>query len=94
MMKNKKGDISITILVIGIILICGVAIFSFFNSMIQTGSSFVGIGIVEKLNMQVEEKIFNGESPDGTYLEKPKQEGFLWWSKKVLLFSAEYKFRP
>ncbi len=93
-LKNRRGDISITILVIGVLLICGIAIFSFFNSMIQTGNSFVGIGIVENLNMQVEEKIFNGENPNGLYLEKKMTEGFLLWSKEVLLFSVEYKFKP
>lgn len=89
--KNKKAEISTTVLVIGVLLICGIAIFSFFNSVIQTQNSFVGIGMVEKINMQVEEKIFKGESPNGLHLEKNMTEGFLFWSKEVLLFSVEYK---
>ncbi|MDD5589011.1 MAG: hypothetical protein PHP92_03050, partial [Candidatus Nanoarchaeia archaeon] len=93
-LKNKKGDISITILVIGVFLVCGIATFSFINSMIQTRNSFVGIGMVEKINMQTEGKIFNGESPNGLYLEKNMTEGFAFWGKEVLLFSVEYKLRP
>ena len=86
--KNKRGDISTTILVIGVFLVCGIAIFSFVNSMIQTRNSFVGIGIVEKINMQAEEKVFNGENPNGLHLEKNMTEGVLFWSKEVLLFSV------
>jgi hypothetical protein len=89
--KNKRADISITILVIGVLLVCGIAMFSFFNSMIQTRNSFVGVGIVGSMNMQVEEKIFNGESPNGLHIEKNMTEGILWWSKQSLLFSVDYK---
>jgi hypothetical protein len=52
-MTNKRGDITITILVIGVIVICGLAVYSFFSSMVQTRNSFIGIGIVDKMNMQV-----------------------------------------
>ncbi|MCL5018222.1 MAG: hypothetical protein M1416_00435 [Candidatus Pacearchaeota archaeon] len=89
--RNRSGDIPITILVIGVIVICGIAMFSFFNSMVQTRNSFVGIGMVNEINMQAEEKIFNGESPDGLHLRKNMTEGFLFWSKEVLLFSVNYQ---
>jgi hypothetical protein len=91
---NKRGDVSITILVIGVILICALAIFSFFSSTIQIGTSFIGIGLTEKLNSQIETKIFNKENPVGTYVEENTTEGYLFWSKQVLLFSAEYKSQP
>ena len=91
---NKKGDVSTTILVIGILLICALAIFSFFSSTIQVGSSFVGIGLIEKLNAQIESNVFNGENPVGLYVSKNVTRGFLFWSKQVLLFSAEYKSQP
>jgi hypothetical protein len=93
-MTNKRGDITITILVIGVIVICGLAVYSFFSSMVQTRNSFIGIGIVDKMNMQVEDKIFNGESPDGLHLEKNMTEGILLWGKEVLQFSIDYKFKP
>lgn len=59
--NNKRGDIATTILVIGILLICGIAIFSFFNSMIQTKNSFVGINLIEQMNAQVEKNYFDGQ---------------------------------
>ena len=60
MIKNSKGDIPITILVIGIILVCMVALFSFFSSTIKMRNSFSGIGMVEQLNSQIEENTFYG----------------------------------
>ncbi len=92
--KNKRGDIPITILVIGIILVCCVALISFVSSTIKARNYFVGIDLVEKINAQIEEKIFNNENPAGLYLEKKGTEGILWWKKEVLLFSVEYKFAP
>jgi len=91
--RDKRGDIPITILVIGIILVCAIAIFSFFSSTIKARNSFVGIGFVEKLNSQIEEKSFAGQNPAGLYLEDKVNQGFLFWKKEVVLFSVEYKNR-
>lgn len=88
---NKKADVPITILVIGIMLICAMALISFFSSTIKVRNSFVGINLVEKLNSQIEEKIFNNENPAGLYIEKKEMQGILFWAKEVFLFSAEYK---
>lgn len=91
---NKKGDVPIVILVIGIILICCTAILSFFISSIKIRNSFIGIELTEELNSKIEEKIFNGEDPSGLYLEKKINKGILFWTKETLLFSVEYKFKP
>ncbi len=91
---NRRGDIPITVLVIGIILICCFAILSFLSSTIKAKDSFIGINLVEKLNSQIEEKISNNENPAGLYVEKRVTRGFLFWSQEVLLFSAEYKSQP
>ncbi len=91
MLFNKKGDIPITILVIGVILICALAIFSFFSSTIKARNSFIGIGLINQLDVQIEEKIFRNENPAGLYLEKKETRGFLFWAREVLLFSVEYK---
>ncbi len=89
--KNKRGDIPITILVIGVIAICGFALFTFLSSSRHVRSYFVGIGMMEKLNSQIEQKIFNGENPAGLYLSKNVNKGVLFWKEDVLLFSVEYK---
>ncbi len=91
---NRRGDIPITFLVIGIILVCCIAVFSFISSTIKTRDSLIGVNLVEKLNSQAEEKISNNENPTGLYVEKKVTRGFLFWSREVLLFSAEYKSQP
>lgn len=63
--KNKRGDIPITILTIGVVLVCAIALFSFFSSTVRMRSSFIGIGMVERLNSQIEENSFYG-IPIGT----------------------------
>jgi hypothetical protein len=63
--KNQRGDIPISILTIGVVLVCSIALFSFFSSTVRMRSSFVGIGLVEQLNSQIEENSFYGK-PIGT----------------------------
>ncbi len=63
---NKRGDVSITILVIGVFAICTIAIVTFllYNQTIQTG--FVNVGVFENLSAQVENYYFyinSGLSP-------------------------------
>jgi hypothetical protein len=60
MINNKKGDIPMTILVVGVVLVCAIALVSFFSSTIKMRNSFVGIGLVEQLNSQIEENSFYG----------------------------------
>ncbi len=91
---NKRGDIPVTILVIGVVLICCLAIFSFFSSTAKIRKSFVGLGVMEELNSQIEEAAFNRSSPEGIFLEKKLAKGILWWKSESILFSAEYKFKP
>lgn len=60
--KDKHGDIPLTILVIGIVVICALALFSFSSSTAKIRDSFVGIGVLEKMNSQIEQNYFYGES--------------------------------
>ena len=55
-LKNKRGDISITILVIGILAICIVAILSFSISSKSPKSDFTPLGIIEEA-LIIREKI-------------------------------------
>ena len=59
-MKNKRGDIPVVILVIEVIVICSVALASFYSSDINLRNSFVGIGKVQKLNSMIEQNYFYG----------------------------------
>lgn len=60
---NKRGDIPLTILVIGIMLICALAMFSFFSSTTKVRNSFVGIGVIEKMNSQIEKEYLYAKEP-------------------------------
>lgn len=53
---NKRGDIPITILVIGILAICTLAIFSFYFSNRSVKSGFSSVGVIEKV-LVTKEKI-------------------------------------
>ncbi len=56
LLKNKRGDIPITILVIGILAICILAIFSFYSSDRNVKDDFSSVGVIEKV-LIVKEKI-------------------------------------
>ncbi|VVB82094.1 Uncharacterised protein [uncultured archaeon] len=91
---NKKGDLTTTILVIGVILICAIGIVSFFYSTTKIRNSFVGIDLTATLNSQIEQKTFNHESTMGLYLEKNETQGFLFWQKDTTIFSVKYNAKP
>lgn len=47
---NKRGDISTTILVLGIFAVCSLAIFSFYSSTSSFKENFSGIFVVQKID--------------------------------------------
>ena len=47
---NKKGDITITMLVIGVIAVCFLTILSFSINRINQENNFAGIGLIETIN--------------------------------------------
>ena len=52
---NKKGDIPITILVIGVVSVCIFTLYSFIFSINQQSESFIGAGIIETIYSAQEE---------------------------------------
>ena len=54
-MKNKKADLPIIILVLGVVAVCGLAILSFYSSGISVKKDFIGLGVIEKINSLSEE---------------------------------------
>jgi hypothetical protein len=55
---NCRGDIPTTILVIGVLLVCALALSSFYSSTTKIRNNFVGIGLIEKMNSEVESNFF------------------------------------
>lgn len=101
MKRNKHGDLPITILVIGVFVVCTLALITFFTFSAKEKNSFVGVKLMQKINYQIE-NYFLTDSLNGLdikmnplgkkvlYQEKKDTEGFLWWKKDVVLFSVEY----
>ncbi len=54
MMANKKGDIPVTLLLIGVFAVCTLAILSFFYSSYILHKSFDGVNLMEKANSRIE----------------------------------------
>ena len=61
--KNKKGDISITLLVLGVFAVCSLALFSFYISGINGKETAIRVGIVEKIK-SLEEEIRFYQNPE------------------------------
>ena len=55
LVKNRKADISITILVLGVVAISILTIFSFMGQKNNVSSDFSGIGLIETMNSVQEE---------------------------------------
>ena len=59
---NKRADIPVTILVIGVVGICILAILSFVGSNKDNESNFLGIGLIETmLSIEEELKLYSNE---------------------------------
>lgn len=101
--SNKKGDIAITILVIGVFAISSFAIISFIYSEFTYGNNFVGISVMQKINADIDEYKFyenNGVSLDAIDSEFSfVEEGGIKYlyrekiKKGKLLFSVQYPVR-
>lgn len=87
--KNKRGDIPITILVIGVFIVCSLAIASFLYSSYLIGVSFEDVGTMQNANVQIETNslnVYNDEIYDNRF-------AFSWdfdFVKEVLVFSVDY----
>ena len=53
-MKNKRGDIPVVILVIGVVALCGLAIASFVISDWDITEGPFGVGLMEEVNADIE----------------------------------------
>ena len=55
MMENRKGDVPIAILIVGILGICALALLSFFFSSFKLGEAFTELHGMETLNVKINE---------------------------------------
>jgi hypothetical protein len=87
--RNKRGDIPVTLLVIGVFVVCTLAMISFINSDRNSEKTFVGLEIMEKMNLDIETR-----NLDHHYLEERRNviipEWGTNWVHERLIFSVEY----
>ena len=105
-MKNKKANIPITLLVIGIFVICALAIVTFISSDIKTSGSFEGLEAMKNINSKINKYSFysgEGVNVEGLfdvrfndfdeevlYVEAYGKKGFFNLGEDYLIFSVEY----
>jgi len=86
---NNKGDLPVTLLIIGVFAVCTLALLSFFYSSFLIHKSFIGIEIVENANIQIET-----QGLEHLYIDKKENkfspEWGLDWFKERIIFSVEY----
>ena len=87
---DRRGDIPIIILVLGVLVVCSLALLSFYAANFNVANTFSGIKLVEKMESQIESNLYSGKPVDNLApLEKTIPSGFLWLKKKVI-FSVGY----
>lgn len=92
---NKRGDITVTILVIGIVAVCFFALLTFYISELDTSKNFNGIGLIEKVTVRMEKgEKADGGSDIGAYLEENIWGRKHWYSlpRSKLFFEVWYYF--
>jgi len=89
---NKRGNLPIIILVLGVLAVCSLALLSFYSSNLKVSNNFAGVKLIEKLNSQIETNLYEGTSVAG--LDEYKKvrnynfkDDFL---KKKIIFSVTY----
>ncbi len=88
-MRNKRGDVPTTILVIGVFVVCALAIGSFFYSGVLLNKSFQPVKKMEKANIEIE------KNPGLNYYDEILKNKFsinldFEFFKKVVSFSVDY----
>ena len=81
---NKRGDVPITILVIGIFALCTLALISFYFASIKVVNSFAGVSLAEEVNSIGEQisfyKINNPDMINTLGIEKRTNNGIEYYS--------------
>ena len=62
---NKKGNLPIIILILGVLAVCSLALLSFYSSNLKVSNNFSGVKLIEKLSSQIETNLYQGKSVEG-----------------------------
>ena len=86
---DKRGDLPVTILIIGVFAVCTLALLSFFYSSYQMNKSFVGVDLIDKANIQIEYRNLEHFYIEKNITKLSPEWGFDWLKEKTI-FSVEY----
>jgi hypothetical protein len=99
LMKNKRGDVTITVLVIGVFALCTLAMVSFYYASFEVRDASTGLGEMEKMNSNIEKyfgpvDLRDDFEEDVLKIDKDKQgnEFFMIEEKDddVVIFQVKY----
>lgn len=99
--KTKTANITITILVISVLLLCSIALITFIMAKTRIVNVFTGVYLMEELNSQIEHYSVNADlnmvdtkvNAQGKrvfYQENMGSSGFWLWKNDKVSFSVEY----
>ncbi len=90
-MKNKRGNLPIIILVLGVLAVCSLALLSFYNANLKISNDFSGVKLIEKVNSQIEANKYQEKSTESLYEDKKvRRPTLLKPSNKEIIFSVTY----
>jgi len=75
MIKNKRADIPVTILVLGVVGVCILTIISFVNSGNDVSEDFLGIGLIETM-LSIQEELSFYSNPETEFTSGDYDERF------------------
>ncbi len=90
--KNRRGDVPVTILVLGVFMVCTLAMLSFINSDRNVEKSFTGIELVEDANIKIEKYNLDNFYNEEIGRKIVPKFGLNWIEEKVV-FSVEFNPR-
>ena len=99
--RIRRANITITVLVISVLLLCSIALITFIMAKTRVVNVFTGVYLMEELNSQIEDYSVNADTNmvDSRinnagkrvfYQEKIDTSGFWVWKEDKVSFSVEY----
>ena len=88
---NKRANIPIILLVLGVLAVCSLALLSFYASNFKVSNQFSNVKLVEEMNSQIETNRYEGKSVEDLYLfDDALRSSLLKPLNKEIVFSVTY----
>ncbi len=87
--RSNRGDVPVTVLVLGVFVVCTLAMISFINSDRNVEKSFNGVELVEEANIKIERDKLNHYYKEEIKTKIVPKLGGRWVQEKVV-FSVEF----